>query len=775
MTEIEGIALKRKALEIYFSYLNERQMEAVFTVDGPVLILAGAGSGKTSTIISRIVNMIQFGRGYEKATGDLSPNHEAYLSRYTSGKITKETVDVDFLQEILAIDPIPPENIVAITFTNKAADELIHRLSNALGEETAARVHASTFHKFCLRILHQNIDLLGFQNSFAIYDRNDTKRVIEKIAEEFPALKRSGIDANKILKKIGSAKSAFQSPEQCMNEAQGDYEKMVIAQTYLTYQEWMKQANAVDLDDILYLTVELFQKFPDVLARYQDKFRFVMVDEYQDTNPVQYQLVSLLTAQHKNLCVVGDDDQSIYRFRGATIENILRYEDEYPGCHVYRLEQNYRSTKTILEAANEVIAQNTARKPKHLWTKKGPGERIQQYQAIDARDASRYVVNSIEQAHRSGGKYADNAILYRLKAQSRPVEEAFLRYKIPYRIYGGLRFYDRKEIRDVFAYLNIIQNPNDVIHFERAISAPKRGIGIKTVQMIENIAFDCNLSLLEVMLDAEHFPALSKSASKLKGFAQIWSALTASSENDRLPVFYENLLNWTRYRESMEKEYESTQDGTRLDNLEELGRVIQSYAEDETTETPSLEGFLQETALYTDADSTDERDDVVAMMTIHAAKGMEFDTVYIFGMDEGQFPAPFMCSNAEDMEEERRLAYVAITRAKKHLHIINIRNSSSELKPSRFLRDIPTTLVDAKNSSTLSHRPSATSHRNPQPRQPATQPLYFSVGDRVLHWKFGRGTVISVEQLPSDAMLEVSFDAIGTKTIMAKFSGIKKC
>lgn len=784
MTDIECIALKRKALQTYFHSLNERQQEAVFAVCGPVLVLAGAGSGKTTAIIHRIVNMIYFGDGYARADAHLFEEDAAWLSAYIAGE---EPADLQRMREILAVAPIRPWNILAITFTNKAAGEMRARLAATLGEEEASQVHASTFHSACVRILRRSISLLGFGSDFAIYDADDARRLMKScIAESDVSEKQFAPRA--VIQEISMAKDAMISPEQMREDAAGDYRRTVIAKLYAIYQRRLRESNALDFDDIIYLTVELFRKFPEELEKYQNRYRYVLVDEYQDTNRAQYQLISLLTQNSRNLCVVGDDDQSIYRFRGATIENILGFEAEFPDCRVIRLEQNYRSTQTILDAANSVIANNDSRKEKRLWTDAGDGEPIIWYKATDEADEASFVADSILHNVEEGGSFGNNAILYRMNAQSNMLERTLVRKGIPYRIYGGTRFYDRKEIRDMTAYMSIIENPSDMVRFERIVNEPKRGIGNATLSLIQDITRDLHLSPLEVMRGADQFPILSKKSAALKKFAAMWDSLIEASDQLSLEEFLDVLLDKTGYRTALLAMGEEGK--FRLENIEELKSSMITYEKE--NEEPSLGGFLEEISLYTDVDKYEPQQDVVMLMTIHSAKGLEFENVYLVGMEQGVFPSTRSQDSQEDLEEERRLAYVALTRAKKHLFISS---ASSRMLfgmtlrnlPSQFLKEIDVSLIQKKTSPMLSQTKMVLddssetvqsislqkqlAHRK---SKPVSKVCDYQVGERISHKVFGEGTILSVKKMANDAMLEVGFDRVGTKKLMANYAKMKR-
>lgn len=784
MTEQQCIALKRKAFQTYFSSLNEQQQKAVFSVNGPVLVLAGAGSGKTTAIISRIVNMIYFGDGYAKADGFLPEEDAVWLQDYIDGKA--ET-DVERLREILAIVPIRPWNILAITFTNKAAGEMRARLASTLGEEIAASVNASTFHSACVRILRRSITLLGYDSDFAIYDADDARRLMKNCLADVNVSEKQ-FPPRSVIQEISRAKDAMISPAEMLEDAGGDYRKMMIAKLYGVYQQHLRASNALDFDDIIYLTVELFRRFPEELAKYQYRFPYVLVDEYQDTNHAQYQLISLLTHASGNLCVVGDDDQSIYRFRGATIENILGFEEEFPQCTVIRLEQNYRSTQNILDAANSVIANNDGRKSKHLWTDAGAGEKITWYKAADESDESAYVSKKILENVKQGAKYGDHAILYRMNAQSNMLERALVRSGVPYRIYGGTRFYDRKEIRDIIAYMSIVENPNDRVRFERIVNEPKRGIGDATLSLLQDITQDLHLSPLEVMRNADQYPVLSKKMNALKKFAVMWDELIEAERELPLEKFLDVVLEKTGYRAALEQMGE---EGTfRLENVEELKSSILTYQNE--AEEPSLGGFLEEISLYTDVDKYEPEQDVVMLMTVHSAKGLEFQNVFLVGMEQGVFPGNRSLDSREDLEEERRLAYVALTRAKKKLTLTTAASRmlfgmTMRNLPSQFLTEIDRQLIEQETSQRQSRRgisadkPESVQSISLQrqmtsakPQKYKAEPKEFHVGERVRHAVFGDGTVLAITKMANDAMLEVGFDQVGTKRLMASHPKIKK-
>lgn len=785
MTEAECIALKQQAFRKYFHSLNEQQQQAVFSVNGPVLVLAGAGSGKTTAIISRIVNMIYFGDGYAQADGYLPEEDAVWLQAYIDGK---EPEDVERLREILAIAPIRPWNILAITFTNKAAGEMRARLASTLGEELASSVHASTFHSACVQILRRSIERLGYGSDFAIYDADDSRKLMKSCLADCNVSEKQ-FPPRGIVQEISNAKDAMISPEEMWEDAGEDYRKQTVARLYAAYQRHLRESNALDFDDIIYLTVELFRRFPEELAKYQYRFPYVLVDEYQDTNHAQYQLISLLTHASGNLCVVGDDDQSIYRFRGATIENILGFEEEFPDCTVIRLEQNYRSTQNILDAANSVIANNTGRKSKHLWTNAGVGEKITWYRAADESDESAYVSDTILKQVKAGEKYSDHAILYRMNAQSNMLERALVHKGIPYRIYGGTRFYDRKEIKDILAYMSIVENPNDRVRFERIVNEPKRGIGNATLALLLQISQDLHLSPLEVLQNVEQYPALSKKKTALKKFAELWEALITAEREQPLEQFLDTILEKTGYHGMLESMGE---EGTfRLENIEELKTSILTYQNE--AEEASLGGFLEEISLYTDVDKYEPDQDTVMLMTVHSAKGLEFRNVFLVGMEQGVFPGNRSLSTPQDLEEERRLAYVALTRAKEKLTLTTAASRmlfgmTMRNPPSQFLEEIDKSLLEEKTSRRQSKRGIPAGNAESvqsisllqqqvaasKKRVYQAQPKEFHVGERVRHAVFGDGTVLSITKMANDAMLEVGFDQVGTKRLMASHPKIKK-
>lgn len=786
MAEETTIELKRAALNHYFQNLNTPQQQAVFHVNGPVLVLAGAGSGKTTAMIHRIVQMIHFGDGWVQANASITKEDAAYLKDYIADK---QPADLERLCSILAVQPIQPWHILAITFTNKAANELRSRLLQAIGEECASMLHASTFHSACVRILRRSISKLGYDSNFTIYDTDDSQRLMKSCIADADVSEKQ-FPPRAVLTEISLAKDRMCSPEYFCIEAGSDYRKMVIGKLYKEYQNRLKSANALDFDDLIYKTVELLESFPEELEYYQNRFRYIMVDEYQDTNHAQFRLVQLLSQKHQNLCVVGDDDQSIYRFRGATIENILNFEKQFQNAVVIRLEQNYRSTKTILEAANDVIAHNAGRKEKTLWTDLEGGKKIIWYKAVDETDESRFVAEKIEKEVQNGASYQDFAVLYRMNAQSNNIERMFVKEKIPYHIYGGTRFYDRKEIKDVLAYMTILYNPFDMVRFKRIVNEPKRGIGDATMEMLENITRDLGISPIDVMRDSETYPVLSKKVAHLKKFALMIDELTDAVKTMQLDEFFDLLLQKTGYADYLKNMGEEGK--IRLENVQELKSNILKYMKE--SELPSLENFLEEVSLYADAEQTETAPDTVSMMTIHAAKGLEFKTVFLIGMEENIFPSARSINSLDenDLEEERRLAYVAITRAKKQLCVSTtdrrmLFGMTTSNPRSRFLGEIQGDCMEQVQSKknvaagtrkvemvqSISLQQQLASRRNHHPQKTAAKSVNYSVGTRVRHKIFGEGTILSVTDMANDSMLEIGFDQVGTKKVMANFASSK--
>lgn len=770
------LTARRDYIARQFTDMNTRQLEAVLTTEGPLLLLAGAGSGKTTVLIHRIANLIRFGCGSDsdEIPDDVTEDDVIYLESVNAGAAEADTWRADGL---CALRPVAPWSIIAITFTNKAANELKDRICNLLGAQGEG-IWAMTFHSACCRILRREIGRLGYDTSFTIYDTADSERVMKEILHD-RNLDDKMFPPKSVLGMISKAKDSRRSPADFAKDGGDDFRMKRIAELYEEYQRRLKGANAVDFDDIILLTVQLLQDYEEVREYYQRKFRYVLIDEYQDTNHLQYLLASLLAGGYRNICVVGDDDQSIYRFRGATIRNILDFEHHFQGAKVIRLEQNYRSTQSILDAANAVIANNRGRKGKHLWTQNGVGEKILHYEASSESDEASFVANQI--LSESKGKDLNRfAVLYRTNAQSNALEIAFKRSGVRYRIIGGTRFFDRAEVKDMLAYLCVINNRSDDLRLKRIINQPPRGIGAKTVETMERLCAAAQTPLYSVLSDPYNYPALERSAQKLMAFTMLIEECAELLKTLSLPDFYEELLIRTGYVAMLE-EKNDLENRTRLENVRELKSSILTYMEN--TDTPSLGGFLEEIALYTDIEQYDKDADAVVMMTMHSAKGLEFPNVFIVGCEEGLFPGLRSIGDEEEMEEERRLCYVAITRAKHCLTITSARQRmlygrTTVNRPSRFLSEIPEELV--LNKAAAQPKPYAPyDYAAPRPQTPRwsantfaapkkkTEIPAYSKGDMVQHDAFGRGMMLSVLKMGNDAMLEIAFDQFGTKRLMA--------
>ena len=755
-----------------YDTLNEPQREAVRHTDGPLLILAGAGSGKTRVLTHRIAYLIE----------ELGVN---------------------------------PWNILAITFTNKAAGEMRQRVDNLVGFGSES-IWVSTFHSMCVRILRRFIDRLGYDSRFTIYDTDDQKTLMKAVC------KKADIDTKQfkermLLSVISSAKNEMILPDEFELNAGGDFAKLKIAKVYREYEAQLKANNALDFDDLLVKTVQLLQTQPDVRENYQERFRYIMVDEYQDTNTVQFKLVSLLAGKYRNLCVVGDDDQSIYKFRGANIRNILDFEKEYPDAKVIKLEQNYRSTGNILNAANGVISNNKGRKDKTLWTANGEGEKISLRQFDTAYDEAEFIAEDIKKEVENGASYNDNAVLYRTNAQSRLLEEKFIAMNIPYKIVGGINFYARREIKDILAYLKTVDNGQDDLSVRRIINVPKRGIGLTTINRIQESADERGISFYEALLAPEMIPGAGRSASKLDSFAALIEYFKAQAEKESLTDLLNEILDMTGYAQNLEADDEIDAE-SRLQNIEELLNKASAYEEDceDRGDKATLSGFLEEVALVADIDSLEEEQDYVVLMTLHSAKGLEFPHVYLAGMEDGLFPSYMTITgdDPEELEEERRLCYVGITRAEQQLTLTcarkrMVRGETQYNRISRFVTEIPPELLDTgsrkhtyfpkddgtesnagagslysggKTASAGNSRPKAGGSKKPytvltkgsQLRAQKSDSLAYGVGDRVRHVKFGEGTVLDIKEGGRDFEVTVEFDTAGVRKMFAMFAKLVK-
>lgn len=776
MTPEAFMTVKQRALTAQFSRMNEMQRKAVFKTQGPILILAGAGSGKTTVLINRIAFLLRFGNAFYEQAADYTQEDGALLLRAAEDS----SVAWQEVSRAAHAVPVNPWNVLAITFTNKAANELKERLS-AMLDDDGARVNAGTFHYICLRILRREIDALGYRSGFTIYDTDDGIRVVKDCLAELN-LSDKMFPPKTVLNQISRAKDSMLSPEAYLEQNESDFRLKVIGGIYALYQKKLKEANAVDFDDIICLTVRLFEQEPDILSHYQNLYRYIMVDEYQDTNHAQYRLVSLLSAKYHNLCVVGDDDQSIYRFRGATIENILSFEEEFEDAAVIRLEQNYRSTQNILDAANGLISHNNARKGKKLWTENGAGSKVLSYRALDEMGEAMFVVRQIEDSAARGQKFSDNAVLYRTNAQSNTIERQLVRAGIPYRIVGGTKFFDRKEIRDILAYFRVIDNPSDTVRLKRIINEPKRGIGDATVRLVEEIAAQQGIPMFDVMKHAQDYAALSKKNAVLLSFTEMIETLRQVSDTSALEILLDEVMRQTGYEEMLSAQ--GVEGRVRLENIAELKTNLIKYEND--SEDGGLQGFLEEVSLFTDLDNLNNDEDSVILMTMHSAKGLEFKNVYVIGLEENLFPSYQSASSDNEVEEERRLAYVALTRAKERLYLScaaqrMLFGHTSRNQPSRFLREIPQELMEQKDdaaSFAQNTRPERPKHtytpeigRNVGTAAPTQKTgVAYGVGDLVSHKVFGRGRVVAMTPMGSDTLVEVRFDTKGTKKIMANFA-----
>lgn len=775
------VAARRRYIAFQFQRLNDMQRQAVLTTEGPLLLLAGAGSGKTTVLINRIANLIRFGCGSDSSlVPDWVTEEDLHFLENLHPVLTPE--DAAYADRLCALEPVSPWNIIAITFTNKAANELKERLTNMLGS-SGQDVWAMTFHSACCRILRRDIERLGYDRNFTIYDAADSERIIKNIIKDM-GLDDKTFPARYVMTIISKEKDRMTTPEVLMERANtvNDFRMRHIARIYEKYQSQLKDNNALDFDDIILRTVQLLQDHDDVRTFYQRKFRHVLVDEYQDTNHLQYLLTSLLAGGYENLCVVGDDDQSIYRFRGATIENILDFEKQYHGARVIRLEQNYRSTQSILNAANAVIANNIGRKGKRLWTSNPSGTPVVIYEASDETAEADYIAGQILSGARQGRGFSKYAILYRTNAQSNALEYSFRKNGIAYRVIGGTRFFERAEIKDMLAYLCVINNRNDELRLRRIINNPPRGLGEKTLLGVSRLAQAEGKGLYHVVSDPYSYGPLEKVAGKLMRFTVLIEELAQLLETDiSLVDFYEEVMVRTGYVEMLESK-PIEENITRLENIRELKSSIAAYVQN--AETPTLAGFLEEIALYTDIEQYNDSDDAVVMMTMHSAKGLEFPHVFIVGMEDGLFPGMRCIGDREEMEEERRLCYVAITRARETLTLTHARQrmlygKTNASLPSRFLNEIPTTVVERKGAYRSVNQYAQMKQTVAVPSARSTDYLIkstqketalpdISKGDMIYHKAFGKGLVLSVVKMGGDALLEIAFDQIGTKKLMAK-------
>lgn len=780
MTDFEKkyLEARRNVVRADFENLNPMQIEAVLATEGPLLILAGAGSGKTTVLINRIANLLKYGKASD------SDELPADADEETLAILRRGGIEA---QRLAALDPVEPWRILAITFTNKAAGELKERLERMLGPD-ANDVWACTFHSACVRILRRDAEKLGFPSNFTIYDTSDSQSLVKRIIKDMD-LDEKTFAPKAVLSEISRAKDAQISAAEYLRQANmhGDLRRIKIGEIYSEYMRRMFAAGAMDFDDLIFFTVKLLQEHDDVCGYWQRRFRYVLIDEYQDTNHLQYLLASTLAGGWGNICVVGDDDQSIYKFRGATIENILSFEGEYKNCRTIRLEQNYRSTGHILDAANAVIRNNQGRKGKELWTNKDRGEQIKLYVADNENDEAQYVASQIMGEYGRGANWRDHAVLYRMNAQSNQLEYAFKRNGIPYRIIGGTRFFDRAEVKDVLAYLNVVAAPSDDLRLTRIINNPPRGIGARSVELAQQIAARERSSLFEVIRHADAYPELQRPAIKMRQFASMINELHTLSEKLPPDELLDELLEKTGYLRALE-EKNTLEDSARAENVREIKTSILTYRKE--SGDSSLEGFLADVALYTDLDNYDKDADCVVMMTMHSAKGLEFPTVFLVGVEESIFPGMRAIGEPGEMEEERRLCYVAITRAMYRLHLVCARQRmlfgrTTANRVSRFVDEIPEEHIEKKNiprgygfhdrraelgfAYKAPHKPQRGFSAPAPVKAPSAQAEEaYSVGDRINHKAFGPGSILKMTPMGGDFLIEINFDNTGLKKLMLR-------
>lgn len=804
MTELQNryLVARRRLFDRYYEgKLNDEQRRAVMTLNGPLLILAGAGSGKTTVLVNRIVFMIKYGNAYYSDAVPADIDEASVRDMEAAADFSRE--EIEYILGEFVTDPTPPWSVLAFTFTNKAANEIRERLRAAFSDrpDVADEIWAGTFHSICVRILRRHGELLGYESNFSIYDTEEKKRLVTDCMKRL-AIDEKILPVRTVMNAISREKDSLRAPKDMQG---GDLRLSHVRRIYEAYQARLAAANALDFDDIIMKTVELFEKHPDVLEKYQRRFRYVSVDEYQDTNYAQFRLTELLSGGYRNIMVVGDDDQSIYKFRGATIENILNFDKTYPDATVIKLEQNYRSTKNILSAANAVIANNTERHDKSLWCAAGDGEKLVLHHSATQEREAAYIIDKmtdlVVHEHR---RYRDFAVLYRVNEMARALEAAFAKSGVPYRVLGGQRFFDRREIRDIVAYLVLIENGRDDQKLRRVINQPKRKIGEATVDAVATIAAESGVPMLRIMERAGEYPELAKAAPRLSAFVSLIEELR---EKRSAPVsaLVEAVLEKTGYLRMLEEEGEEGL--TRIDSVRELVSAALEY-EKRAGQDASLGGFLEEVALVSDVDKYDEEADAAVLMTIHSAKGLEFPVVFLAGMEEGIFPGVQSMHSREDMQEERRLAYVAITRAKERLYMTRVHSrllyGRTQLNPlSPFLREIPSTLIEEEDDrtplfgtkretprtggyapafGTTAKKPigagisgeffrrADTAGARPSVTAKPICPVALAAGTRVRHATFGTGSILSARDMGGDVLYEVAFDNGQTKKLMATFA-----
>ncbi len=769
------LQIKNEILKREYAFLNDMQKEAVLTVNGPLLVLAGAGSGKTTVLINRISNILNFGNAFYDDNYVFTEDEEHILREYYK---ERDELLFDDVSRALNKDRVKPWEILAITFTNKAAKEIKERLEKVLGE-SSAMIWAQTFHSACTKILRREAEAIGYTSDFTIYDETDKKRMLTDIIKSMN-LDEKKYDPKMFSSLISRAKDSLLTPRAYAISADGDVFKQKVAEVYSRYQKEMESNNAFDFDDIIVKAVELFEKNPEILSKYQNRFRYVLVDEYQDTNHAQYKLVHMLSSLHQNICVVGDDDQSIYKFRGATIKNILEFERDYEDAKTIRLEQNYRSTSNILNSANGLISRNRKRKGKTLWTNNHSTDPVFIRECQTGQDEAYFISKSILDGIDAGKKFSDFAILYRNHALSNAIEYSLKRMGIPYKMFSGLRFFDRAEVKDMLSYLCVINNANDTLRLKRIINNPPRKIGAKTIEMVEYLTNEYSMSFFEILKNSETITDLKRSASSLTAFSDMILSLKRDLEKLPLDEFYDSVCEKTGYITMLTQKGDPESLG-KIENVRELKSSIIEYME-RCEEPPSLSGFLEEISLFTDLDKDENQTDCVTMMTIHSSKGLEFENVFITGMENDIFPSSRSLEDPAEVEEERRLCYVAITRAKKNLTLSYSTNrllygQTRYYRPSMFLGEIPKEFTKSNtdvSKSSIKSSPSApffnksatTISAFKKPAEPINVDL--KTGDRISHKAFGEGLITSTKAMGGDLLLEIAFDKVGTKKLLAK-------
>ncbi|MBQ8567047.1 MAG: UvrD-helicase domain-containing protein [Clostridia bacterium] len=784
MTDIQKqrfLKAKRALFDKHYSFLNDKQREAVYTINGPVLILAGAGSGKTTVLVNRIAHIIKYGNAYNSSLIPEFITEDSIEDLESAVNLSDDMMEK--YMELFAENPCQPWNILAITFTNKAANEIKERLDNILSEDSSD-IWAGTFHSICMRILRKSGELVGYKPGFSVCDTDDAKKVLSTCIKDLN-INDKILSLKEIMNVISRAKDRLQTPEDFAYECGNDFKYKQIARAYELYQKRLEDANVLDFDDIIMKTVKLLSENEDVLSYYQNKFRYISVDEYQDTNKAQFELVSLLSGFYKNIMVVGDDDQSIYKFRGATIENILSFDATYPEASVIKLEQNYRSTSTILGAANSLISKNSHKHLKKLWCDNEAGEKIVVKETMNPTEEARYIIDRIAKLKEEGDySYKDFSVLYRINAQSQVFETVFAKSGIPYRILGALRFYDREEIKDIIAYLHVVNNLSDNVHLRRIISKPKRKIGNSSVDIAYSIAEELGERVIDIMERANEFNAIPKiSVNNMIAFSKMMKSFAMEKDNMPLNALVREIIKKSGYENMLLEKGQA--EAERLENLDQLVSSVAEY--EDNADEPSLSEFLEQVSLVADIDRYDESADAVTLMTIHSAKGLEFPVVFLPGLEDGLFPSQQSLGLKTEEEEERRLAYVAITRAKKLLIMIYsrermIHGMTQRNTLSRFVREIDESYLDhqkiARQSNSfvfekkdtsspyLSFKDAFSSVSAPKPRVENV----YEAGDRISHATFGEGIILSVTSTNSDHLYEIAFDRVGTKKLMASYA-----